>query len=100
MTTLKEAIVNASKSTVAPEFRKRLKKLSPQVQAATQVKYFRWRKDYHTLNFEPKFSNIYAVEVNNDIHALAEITGTVVRWTWIGNYKDYTHRLDLLRKGT
>lgn len=98
MALIKEATIRASQSFLSGEWRRGFKKQSPQVQDIAELKYVRWRQKAETLNFEPKFSNIYVVEVTRDVHSICEVNGTVVRWLWIGNYKDYTAKLDALRK--
>ena len=98
MALINEAVIRPSQSTLTPEFRRGFKRLPPQVQTIAELKYTRWRANPSTLNFEPKFYNIYVVEVTRDIHAICEVNGSVVRWLWIGNYNEYNTRLDLLRK--
>ena len=98
MALIKEAVIRASKSLLTPEFRRGYNKLGPQFQTIVQLKYARWRATPDSLNFEPKFYKIYVVEVTSAIHAICEVQGTIVRWLWIGNYKDYTSKLDLLRR--
>ena len=98
MSLLQEATIRATKSFLSPEFRRGLNKQSPQVQEIAQLKYIRWRATPETLNFEPKFYKIYVVEITRDVHAICEVLGTVVRWIWVGGYRDYMARLDLLRK--
>ena len=93
-----EAIILASHSYLSKEFRRGLKKLPMQVQDIAAEKYRRWRADAKTVNFEPTFSNIFGIEITRDIHAICELVGKDVYWLWVGGYRDYTSRLDLLRK--
>jgi len=94
-----EAIVLAAHSYLNKEFRKGFKNLPPQIQDIATKKYKRWRADHRTLNFEPKFSNIFAVEITRSVHAICEIIGRDVYWFWVGNYEEYTSLLNALRKG-
>ncbi len=94
---LNEATIRASKSLLTPEFRKTFKKLSDKIVEISRLKYIRWRERAETLNFEPKFGNIYVVEITYDIHAVAEATGDIVKWLWIGKYNNYIEKLDFLR---
>ena len=95
---INEAVITPSKSLLTAEFRRGYKNLSPQVQAIAELKYIRWRLVPSSLNFEPKFFNVYVIEITRDFHAICQVDGTIVRWLWIGNYKNYTARLDALRK--
>lgn len=94
---LNEIAVKSSKSLLSKEFRKQLEKLPPSIQQITQQKYLRWRADYQTLNFEPKFKNINVVEVTRLIHAICEVNGPVVYWLWIGKYDQYMTQLNVYR---
>jgi hypothetical protein len=95
---LKESSIKAIKSLLSRNFRKGLENLSPDLQQICRQKYLRWRTDYQSLRFEPKFMNIFVVEITRDIHAICMNTNNVVYWLWIGKYRDYTVQLDLLRK--
>jgi hypothetical protein len=94
---LNEIAVKSSKSLLSKEFRKQLEKLPPSITSIAQQKYLRWRSDYRSLNFEPKFKNIYVVEVTRLIHAICEVNGSTVYWLWIGKYDQYTSQLNVYR---
>ena len=95
---INEATIQRVKSLLTPKFRRQLRNLSPQIQQIAKDKYIRWKQRPESLNFEPKFSNIYVIEITNDVHAISMLEGTVITWLWCGNYKNYSAELDALRK--
>jgi hypothetical protein len=94
---LNESTIIAKRSLLSKTFRSQLEKLPPSVREITSKKYFRWRKDPQTLNFENKFKNVFAIEVTRLIHAICEIDNGVVYWMWIGKYDQYAAQLNIIR---
>jgi hypothetical protein len=98
---INEAVIKPSKSVLTPMFRKQFKSLDPQTQEIATDKYNRWIKSPASLNFEPKFGDIWSIEITRKIHAVCALEdGNIVAWLWIGKYDEYSSFVSTLRRGT
>lgn len=94
---LNEVAIKATSSKMSKVFRKSLEKLPLKIQSLVAYKYNRWRTETSSLNFERKYTNVFAVDINGRIHAICTINGNEVFWEWIGDYESYIHWLHLHR---
>jgi hypothetical protein len=94
---LDETIIKAVDSLEDKRFRKQLreiKKTNPRLFYKIVRKYKRWRAKPESVNFEPKHSGLYAVELPKGHHAVCDFDGKIVTWRFIGPYDDYKKYLD------
>jgi hypothetical protein len=94
---LDEVVVVPTESLLTQSFGESFRDLPPHIKDIVHEKYHRWREHPNSLNFEYKFGNIYAVEITRKIHAVATVTGGVVKWFFVGDYRAYIGKLDELR---
>lgn len=86
---LLEAVVRRPRSVLIKPFKKMYENIPAIVKMQATKKYRRWRKNPESLNFEPKYSNIYGIELTGGYHAICRVEDEMVTWLFIGNYKDY-----------
>ncbi len=97
---LAEVVLRATDSIELPPFRKQLyniKHSNKMLFDAIVKKYKRWRANPESLNFEPKHSGLYAVELPSGYHAVCSFVGGKVLWEMIGVYMAYSRYLDKRR---
>jgi hypothetical protein len=79
-------------STVTPEFRKRLERLSHPVQQLAFKNYQFWLRDqsHPSLHFKPFRRDLWSARVGSHYRACGKWLGPdSFRWTWIGSHEDY-----------
>jgi hypothetical protein len=90
-------VTNPKNSQVSKRFRDCFEKLPINYQKKTMEKYLRWKQSPMSVRFEPKFADIYAVEISRSVHAVCKVSHKQVLWLWIGTYDDYEKALRQLR---
>lgn len=100
---LLETTVVPTVSRVARTFRRELEDAPPDIQEICSDKYVRWRENPARVNFEPKHSGWFAVEITRKWHALCKVegplTGATVTWYRLLNYNTYSAFLSAMRRG-
>lgn len=111
---LDEAVLVADRSVITDAFHRDFERLPPEVKITCHEKFRRWRENPETLNFEPKFANLFGVEIDHRYHAVCQRVSepaprpvakgalpaksvSTVKWIFVGDYKTYTKLLDSYR---